>query len=174
MLRLSWALALAFTVAVLVGILIVTRDLSITSDTFKRGVAEAEILETTTDDALAGAAQLPPASQSLRDGLPDVVAVTNSMAAAEESLGALGNQLRALGTALSTADVPLGATIGSIQTATEQTNGATTPAGNIAHTLGEAESKAQSLSALLDQTLVLGQTIDTKLRIAFLLPKFGN
>jgi hypothetical protein len=51
MFRLSWAIALGFTIAMLVGILIVTRDLSVSNDIFKDGVAQARIVDQTTDKA---------------------------------------------------------------------------------------------------------------------------
>lgn len=65
MFRLSWALALGFTIAMLVGILIVTRDLSVSNEIFKDGVAQARTVDNTTDKALDGAAQLPPANAAI-------------------------------------------------------------------------------------------------------------
>ncbi len=65
MFRLSWAIALGFTIAMLTGILIVTRDLSISNDIFKDGVAQARMVNNTTDEALDGAAQLPPANEAI-------------------------------------------------------------------------------------------------------------
>lgn len=42
------------------------------------------------------------------------------------------------------------------------------------NTLSAADTKVQALGPLLDQSLALSQTIDSKLRIALPLPKVGN
>ncbi len=174
MFRLSWAIALAFTIALLCGILIVTRDLSITNDTFKDGVAQAKIVDSTTNDALAGAKELPPANESINQGLPEVVGVLDSLTRADHTLGELGTQLQALGDALQSADAPLGGIIDAGASATDQANAAAVPAEQIAHTLADADAKVRALAPLLDQSLALGQAIDQKLRIALILPVIGN
>ncbi|AII11441.1 MULTISPECIES: hypothetical protein [Rhodococcus] len=174
MLRLSWAIALSFTIAVLAGILIVTRDLSISNDIFKDGVAQAEIVDDTTDQALDGAQQLPPADQALHAGLPQVVGVLDSLSRADHTLGTLGDHLHSLGDSLKSADAPLGGIIEAGQSATDQANAAAAPAAEIVKTLSVADAKVQDLGPLLDQSLALSQTIDSKLRIALVLPKIGN
>jgi len=174
MFRLSWAIALSFTIAVLAGILIVTRDLSISNDIFKDGVAQAKIVDGTTDQALDGAQQLPPADQALHEGLPQVVGVLDSLARADQTLGSLGDHLQSLGDALKSADAPLGGIIEAGQSATDQANAAAAPAADIVNTLSAADTKVQALGPLLDQSLALSQTIDSKLRIALPLPKVGN
>ncbi|ROZ53030.1 hypothetical protein EEB12_29520 [Rhodococcus sp. WS1] len=174
MFRLSWAIALAFTIALLCGILIVTRDLSITNDIFKDGVSQAKTVDNTTNDALAGAQELPPANTAINRGLPEVVGVLNSLAHADRTLGDLGTQLQALGDALTSADAPLAGIITAGASATDQANAAAVPAAQIVHTLADADAKVQALAPLLDQTLSLGQTIDQKLRIALILPVIGE
>lgn len=171
MLRLSWAVALAFTIAVLAGILIVTRDLNISNDIFKDGVAQAKIVDSTTDQALDGAQQLPPANAAINNSMPHVVGVLDSLTRADQTLDSLGDQLAALGTALQSADAPLVGIIGAGQAATDQANAAAAPAASIVTTLSEADAKVKALGPLLDQSLALGQTIDSKLRISLLLPK---
>lgn len=174
MFRLSWALALAFTIALMCGILIVTRDLSGTNDIFKDGVVQATTVVGTTDDALAGAQQLPPANDAIDRGLPEVMGVIDSLTRADRTLGDLGTQLYELSEALSAADAPLVGIIDAGGSATEQANAAAVPAGDVVHTLAEADAKVQSLAPLLDHTLSLGQLIDSKLRIALLLPVIGE
>ncbi|MFC0454070.1 hypothetical protein [Rhodococcus jostii] len=174
MFRLSWAIALAFTIALLCGILIVTRDLSITNDIFKDGVNQAKIVDKTTNDALSGAKELPPANAAINQGLPEVVGVLNSLTRADQTLGDLGTQLQALGDALKSADAPLGGIIDAGAAATDQANAAAVPAEQIVYTLADADAKVQALAPLLDQSLALGQTIDEKLRIALILPVVGN
>lgn len=174
MFRLSWALALGFTIAMLVGILIVTRDLSVSNEIFKDGVAQARTVDNTTDKALDGAAQLPPANAAIHQGIPQVVGVIDSLTRADATLGSLGEQLQALSTALQAADAPLQGIIAAGQSAAEQANAAAVPAESVAGTLVEADAKARALGPLLDQTLTLSQTIDSKLRISLLLPVIGN
>ncbi|QTJ64392.1 hypothetical protein HYG77_01400 [Rhodococcus sp. ZPP] len=174
MFRLSWAIALGFTIAMLVGILIVTRDLSVSNDIFKDGVAQARTVDQTTDKALDGAAQLPPANDAIHRGMPQVVGVIDSLTRADITLGSLGEQLQALSTALQSADAPLQGIVAAGQSATEQANAAATPAASVAETLVDADTKARALGPLLDQTLALSQTIDSKLRISLLLPVIGN
>ncbi|QXC46335.1 hypothetical protein [Rhodococcus qingshengii] len=174
MFRLSWAIALGFTIAMLTGILIVTRDLNISNDIFKDGVAQARIVNNTTDEALDGAAQLPPANEAIHHGMPQVVGVIDSLTRADTTLGSLGDQLAALSIALQSADAPLQGIVKAGQSATEQANAAADPAESVAATLVAADAKARALGPLLDQTLALSQTIDSKLRISLLLPVIGN
>lgn len=174
MFRISWAIALSCTIAVLVGLLIVTRDLSVSNEIFKDGVRQAEIVDATTDQALDGAQQLPGANSAIGQGLPHVVGVIDSLTRADATLGTLGQQLQALSEALRTADAPLEGIVAAGRSATEQAEAATTPAESIAATLVEANGKVQTLAPLLDQTIGLGHTIDSKLRIALLLPVIGN
>ncbi|MFE7420112.1 hypothetical protein [Rhodococcus sp. NPDC057529] len=174
MFRLSWAIAAAFTIALLCGILIVTRDLAITNDIFKDGVAQAQTVDKTTNDALAGAQELPPANAAINQGLPEVVGVLDSLTRADHTLGDLGTQLQALGDALTAADAPLGGIIDAGAAATDQANAAAVPAEQIVQTLADADGKVQTLGPLLDQSLALGQEIDSKLRIALILPVIGE
>ncbi|EKT77774.1 hypothetical protein WSS_A35908 [Rhodococcus opacus M213] len=174
MFRLSWAIALASTIALLCGILIVTRDLSITNDIFKDGVMQAKTVDKTTNDALSGAKELPPANAAINQGLPEVIGVLDSLTRADQTLGDLGTQLQALGDALKSADAPLGGIIDAGQSATDQANAAAVPAEQIVHTLADADAKVQTLAPLLDQSLSLGQTIDSKLRISLLFPIVGE
>ncbi|MFE5703129.1 hypothetical protein [Rhodococcus koreensis] len=174
MFRLSWAIAAAFTIALLCGILIVTRDLAITNDIFKDGVVQAQTVDKTTNDALAGAKELPPANAAINQGLPEVVGVLDSLTRADQTLGDLGTQLASLGDALKSADAPLGGIIDAGAAATDQANAAAVPAEQIVQTLGDANGKVQTLGPLLDQSLALGQEIDSKLRIALILPVIGE
>ena len=174
MFRLSWAIALSFTLALLAGILILTRDLSITNDLFKDGLTQAQTVDKTTDEALVGAAQLTPANNAIHQGMPQVLGVIDSLTRADQTLGTLGDHLQALGEALKAADTPLRGIIAAGQSATDQANAAAIPAADIVHTLTEADAKTRELGPLLDQALAHGQTIDSKLRVALLLPKIAN
>lgn len=174
MFRLSWALTAAFTIALLCGILIVTRDLAITNDIFKDGVVQAKMVDKTTNEALTGAKELPPANAAVNQGLPEVVGVLDSLTRADHALGELGTHLQALGDALESADAPLAGIIDAGAAATQQANAAAVPAEQIVHTLTNADAKVQALAPLLDQSLALGQEIDSKLRIALLLPVIGE
>lgn len=174
MFRLSWAIAAAFTIALLCGILIVTRDLAITNDIFKDGVVQAQTVDKTTNEALTGAKELPPANAAINQGLPEVVGVLDSLTRADQTLGELGTQLASLGDALKSAEAPLVGIIDAGSAATDQVNAAAVPAEQIVHTLADADTKVQTLSPLLDQSLALGQEIDSKLRIALILPVIGE
>ncbi|UGT67753.1 hypothetical protein LTT66_31925 [Nocardia gipuzkoensis] len=174
MFRLSWALALALTVAALTGILIVTRDLHTTRDVFARGVDEGQTIEVTTDKALAGAAQLPATVDSITRGLPSVIGVSQSMARADSSLAAMATNLNTLAAALGSADGPLGAVVASSSSAGSAATAAVPPVEHISDTLSATDAKAIQLGRLLDQTQVLSSTIDSKLRVALLLPKVGR
>ncbi|WP_072816394.1 hypothetical protein [Rhodococcus zopfii] len=170
MFRLSWAIAAAFTIALLCGILIVTRDLAITNDIFKDGVVQAKTVDKTTDEALTGAKELPAANAAVNQGMPEVVGVLDSLARADQTLGELGTHLQSLGNALESSDAPLAGIIDASTAATAQANAAAVPAEQIGHTLAATDTKVQVLAMLLDETLSLGEEIDSKLRIALLLP----
>ncbi|WP_327097513.1 hypothetical protein OIE68_01140 [Nocardia vinacea] len=172
--RLSWAMTLAFTIAMLTGLLIVTRDLGITSDIFKDGVEQAQTLDKTTDKALDAARQLPPATDAAQQGLPEVVGIIDSLTSANQALATLGDQLATLDVTLTSADAPLAGTIAAGRKAGGQAGAAVDPLGGITATLNDANANAQTLGRKLDETLTLSQTIDQKLRIALLLPKIGN
>lgn len=174
MLRVSWAITLAFTIALLTGILIVTRDLGISNDIFKNGVVQAQTVDATTDDALAGAGELVPANAAIDEGLPQVVGVLDSLVRANETLGSLGTNLDQLGTALQAADAPLVGIIEAGDEATVQADAATVPAANIVDTLDAANEKVAAMGPMLDESLALSKEIDSKLRIALLLPKIGE
>lgn len=169
--RLSWAIALAFTIAALTGVLIVTRDLSITGDTFKDGVAQAQTLDSTTDRALDGAHQLPPAADSAHRSLPEVVGIIDSLTRANLTLATLGDQLGSLDTTLAAAAAPLDGTIAAARDAGKQAGAAADPLAGVTATLDAANANAQTLGQKLDRTLTLSRTIDQKLRIALVLPK---
>lgn len=170
MFRFSWALALAFTLATLTGILIVTRDLAVTNDVFKEGVAQAETVDVTTNTALKAATELKPADRALREGLPQVVGVLGSLSQAEETLGSLATQLGSLGSTLAAADLPLVGIIKAGKAATVQANAAARPAETIVGTLKSARGKVRDLGPELDRTIALARIIESKLRILLMLP----
>lgn len=172
--RLSWAITLAFTIAILSGLLIATRDLGITSDTFKNGVEQARTLDETTDKALDGVHHLPAATDSAHQALPEVVGIIDSLTRADQTLGILADQLTILGATLTSADAPLAGTIAAGQEASGQAGSAVGPLHAVTATLNDANVNAQTLGQKLDQTQTLSQTIDQKLRITLLLPKIGD
>ncbi|OPX14964.1 hypothetical protein [Gordonia sp. i37] len=171
-LSVSWAIAIALTLATLIGILIVTRDLSISNDIFKDGVVQANKVDHTTDRANDGSAQLPPADDAINQGLPQVFGVIDSLNQANGTLATLATDLQSLGTALEKADPSLVSIIGSAGEATSSASGATGQVGEINTTLVGANTRVQNLGTLLDRTQELSTIIDSKLRIALLLPKF--
>lgn len=170
-LPLTWAVTLGFTVATLVGILILTRDLGTSEAIFRDGVVQANKVNDTTDRALGGAEELPPANAAINAGMPEVVGVIASLNTANGTLSTLGEQLQSLGAALDEADPALVNIIGSAELASKQAKGAAGPAGHIAFTLDGANQKVGTLAGLLDETQTLSDTIDSKLRIALVLPK---
>lgn len=170
----SWAIAIALTLASLVGILILTRDLSISDAIFKDGVVQAHKVDHTTDKANNGAAQLPPADHAINQGLPQVFGVIDSLNQANTTLATLATDLQALGGALQKADPSLVSIIGSAGQATGSAGAATGQVQTINSTLGDANGRVQTLGSLLDRTQELSAIIDSKLRIALLLPKFPH
>lgn len=166
-----WALVVGLVLATLVGILIVTRDLQISHDIFADGVVQAKKVDHTTDRALDGAAQLPPADTAINQGLPEVFGVIDSLGGANRTLLTLSDQLSTLGRVLDSADPSLVGIIGSAEGATSSANAAAVPAAGVVTTLSSANDKVAQLGTLLDRTQELSNIIDSKLRIALLLPK---
>jgi hypothetical protein len=168
--RLAWAVALAATIASVVGILILTSDQALSAASFQAGVEQAQILDHTTDTALAAGLELPAANDALRDSLPHVVQTTNSLVRARTTLGTLGDQLVALGGVLDSADPPLDAVV----TATRGTNAAAAqaqpPVNHITVTLGRANATVRDLGPKLDESLSRARIIESKLRVLLLLP----
>jgi hypothetical protein len=168
--RLAWAIALAATMASVVGILILTSDQATSAASFRAGVEQAQILDHTTDTALAAGLELPAANDALRDSLPHVVQTTNSLVRARTTLGTLGDQLIQLGAVLESADPPLN----SIVAATRGTNAAAAqaqpPADHIAATLNQANGNVRDLRPKLDESLARARAIESKLRVLLLLP----
>ncbi|MCQ4079109.1 hypothetical protein NGB36_00370 [Streptomyces sp. RB6PN25] len=174
MFRLSWAITLIFSLGMLTGILVVTRDLAETNAIFKDGVVQAEKVNSTTDTALGATGQLPPADKAIGQGLPQVVDVLGSLSKAQTTLGTLGNQLGNLGTVLTRADPPLVGIIGAAQQSTNQANAAAAPAASIVRLLAQADQRVQALAPLLDQTAARARNINSKLHVLMLLPGSGG
>jgi hypothetical protein len=168
--RLAWAVALAATIASVVGILILTSDQALSAASFQAGVEQGRILDHTTDTALAAGLELPAANGALRDSLLHVVQTTNSLVRARTTLGTLGDQLVALGAVLDSADPPLD----SVVTATRGTNAAAAqaqpPVDRIAASLDRANGNVRDLGPKLDETLARARTIESKLRVLLILP----
>jgi ABC-type transporter Mla subunit MlaD len=168
--RLAWAVALAATIASIVGILILTSDQALSAASFQAGVEQARKLDHTTDTALAAGLELPAANDALRDSLPHVVQTTTSLIKARTTLGTLSDQLVTLASVLDSADPPLD----SVVTATRDTNTAAAhaqqPVDHIAATLDRANTNARDLGPKLDESLTRARTIESKLRVLLLLP----
>lgn len=174
MFRLSWAIALIFSLAMLVGILVVTRDLAVTNDIFKDGVAQAQKVNSTTNKAVDATGELPPADLAIRQGLPQVVGVLGSLSRADTTLGTLGGQLSQLGATLRSADPPLVGIISAVSQSTNQVAAVTRPATNINALLGQADQKVRTLGPMLDTTISEARDINSKLNILLLLPSTGG
>ncbi|WP_182378922.1 hypothetical protein [Nocardioides sp. WS12] len=170
MFRFSWALALACSLVMLTGILIVTRDLAITNDIFKDGVVQAEKVNDTTDDALSAAEELPGADDALIDSMPEVTGVMGSLSNAEVTLATLADRLATLGITLQSADGPLVGIIEAGKTATHRANRAAIPVRTITGTLAGTRKTISSIGSELDRTIRLARTIESKLHLLLLLP----
>lgn len=172
MIRTVWAFALALVLVSLTGILIVTDDLSTTRDTFVEGVGEARALERTTDEANDGADQLEPGIASIAQGVPHVAKISGAMVEANRSLEAMARSLAELAGVLGSTDEPL-RDVGSLATTARQgTSAAKAPIVEITQTLNSINQKSRTLGEQLDRTAVLAYTIDSKLRIALLIPRY--
>lgn len=172
MIRLPWAFTLALTLVALIGILIVTHDLGTTRNTFARGVDEARTIEQTTDKALDGAAALPPSIESVSQGVPHISEVSRSMIRANHSLGTMAESLSDLALALESADQPLQGIVAAAGDARTGAASAIPPVETITSQLASITQKTQTLNTQLQQTEALGSTIDSKLRIALLIPEY--
>jgi hypothetical protein len=170
MYRISWAIAVLFTVATLYGVLIVNRDLRLSDKMLKDGVAQAAQIDRTSATAVNATQPLPAADRAINRGLPPVVGVLGSLGKAQNTLGALGDQLGQLGRVLASADTPLANIIASARGATSQANGAVYPAAGIVGLLDRVNGKLRALAPLLDQTTAQAHDIDSRLRILLLLP----
>ncbi|WCT06040.1 hypothetical protein [Rhodococcus qingshengii] len=160
----------AVVVIALTGLLILTRDLSISNDTFKGGVAEAETVDNTTDDALDGADQLQAADVAAQAGIPEVAGVAASLITANGTLAELGEKLEQLSAALTGADQSLTSIVTTGGAATDEVTEARSSASSIAQRLSGINGQADEIGSLLDTTFTLSQEIDAKLRIALLIP----
>lgn len=172
--RTSWTVALAVTLATLMGILVLTRDLSISDSLFKDGVSQAETVNATTDEALAGVAELPAGDFALRQSLPEVAGVATSLTTATTTLDDLGYKLNLLSEALTGANTSLEDIVTSGRGAVSEADQAAGPTGSIANRLNGINAQTKELSAQLDDTASLSHTVDTKLRIALLIPALPN
>ncbi|HSV64512.1 MAG TPA: hypothetical protein VLJ59_01220 [Mycobacteriales bacterium] len=170
MFRISWGIALVFSLATLVGILVVTRDLSTTDAVFKDGVNQALKVDTTSASAVEATKHLPSADKAIDQSFPQVVGVLGSLSSAQNTLGTLADQLTTLGSALASADAPLAGIIGSTQQASASASAAARPAASIVGILSRANQKVLRLGPLLDQTNARAANIESKLRILLLLP----
>ncbi len=168
--RLAWAVALAATIAAVAGILILTSDQALSAASFRAGVEQAQILDRTTDTALAAGQELPGANGALRDSLPSVVRTTDSLVRARTTLGTLGDQLIALGDVLDSAGPPLNSIVTEIRNTNDAAAHAKPPVDHIATTLSRANDNAHQLGTKLDQSLTRARTIESKLRILLLVP----
>lgn len=171
MFRTSWAIAAVFSLPMLTGILVVTRDLSVTNDLFKDGVAQAEQVAATTGKALGAADQLPSADRAIGQSLPEVVDVLGSLGKAQTTLDTLGTQLDDLGKVLVGADPPLVSIIQAAKGSTEQAGAAAQPAAGITGLLEDSDEKVSVLGERLDESIVRARNIESKLRLLLLVPQ---
>jgi len=173
MFRFSWGVTLAFTLATLTGILIVTSDLAETNSVFKDGVVQAETVNATTDTALGAANELNPANDAISGGIPHVAGTLASLGRAQHTLGTLATQLQALADTLGSADKPLTGIIAAGKASTKQANAAESPAESIVGTLRRANARVNALAPRLDRTVMLSKRIESKLHILLFLPQVG-
>ncbi|MEB3371353.1 hypothetical protein [Saccharopolyspora mangrovi] len=167
-------MAAIFSLPMLTGILVVTRDLAVTNDIFKDGVGQAEEVVATTGKALGAADQLPSADAATGQSLPEVVGALNSLSKAQTTLGALGGQLDTLGTVLTRADSHLVSIVEATRTSTEQAGAAAKPLEGIVGPLADSDEKVRCLAGMLDETSARAQRIESKLRILLVLPELSR
>jgi methyl-accepting chemotaxis protein len=170
MYRISWAVAVLFTVATLYGVLIVNRDLRISDQVLKDGVAQAAQIDSTSATAVTATHPLPAADRAVNLGVAPVLGVLGSLSKAQNTLGSLGDQLGQLGRVLASADSPLANIIAAARQSTNQANGAVYPAAGIVGLLNRVNGKLQALAPQLDQTTALANDIESRLHILLLLP----
>lgn len=170
MFRLSWLIATVGTLFALTAILVLTRDLAVTNDLFKTGVAEVSDVNGVTDEALGASGELPGAHDAVVRGLPEVTGVVASLARADSTLFVLATDLRALGAALERTNKPLPAILKTIDRASGVTDGAARPARKIADRVADIERSVKSISSKLGLTEAAASRIEAKLRVLLLLP----
>ncbi|HEY9415488.1 MAG TPA: hypothetical protein VIQ30_12065 [Pseudonocardia sp.] len=169
-LRVTWAVALAFTIASLTGILVLTSDLARTDAVLRDALGEILRIASTTGRGMAANQALPPTNDTLVQSLPEVVSTVRSLGRARTTLGTLGTQLGSLATVLGSADPPLARIVDSARDATDAARETKMPAAHIARTLRTADNRARSLGPELDEALSRSRSIESRLRILGLLP----
>ena len=168
--RVAWAVALAATLASVVGILILTSDLAVSAASFRAGVEQGKIVDHTSDVALAAGLELPAANEALRDSLPRVVETANSLTRARATLGTLGDELVQLGAVLDSADPPLSSVVAATRDTNAAAAGAQPPVDHIVAILDRANGNVLDLGPKLDESLARARVIESKLRALLLLP----
>ena len=168
--RLAWAVAVAASIASVVGILILTSDQALSAASLQAGTEQGRILDRTTDTALAAGLELPAANGALRESLPHVVRTTDSLVRARTTLGTLGDQLVVLGDVLDSADQPLEAIVAATRGTDTAAADARPPVNRIAASLDRADDNVRKLGTKLDESLARAGTIESKLRVLLLLP----
>jgi hypothetical protein len=166
----TWAVALAFSIASLTAILVLTSDLARTDAVLRDALGEVVRIATTTGRGKTANLALPPTNDALAQSLPDVVSTAGSLARARTTLGTLGDRIDSLAAALDSADQPLARIIDSAGGAADAARAAEAPAAHIARTLDRADDRVRGLGPRLDDALYRSRNIEARLRILRLLP----
>ncbi|HTK65725.1 MAG TPA: hypothetical protein VL595_25305 [Pseudonocardia sp.] len=169
-LRVTWAIALSFSMASLTGILILTADLARTDAALQDALAEIVRIASTTDRGKTANLALPPTNDALVQSLPEVASTADSLVRARATLATLGTRLDSLAAVLEDADQPLARIVDSAQDAVDSARAADAPAAHIARTLRTADDRARRLGPSLDEVLSRSRSIEARLRILRLLP----
>lgn len=169
-LRLTWAVALGFSIASLTGILVLTSDLARTDAVLRNALAEVVKISSTTTRGKNANLALPPTDAALTASLPEVVSTAGSLGRARTTLATLGTRLDALAAVLGRADQPLTRIVDSARGAADAARAADAPAAHIARTLRTADDRTRSLKPELDEALYRSRSIEARLRILRLLP----
>jgi ABC-type transporter Mla subunit MlaD len=129
-----------------------------------------QILDRTSDTALAAGLELPAANDALKDSLPQVVGTVNSLTTACSTLRTLGTQLSELSAILRNADPPLKSIVAAARGTNNAASDAQGPIDHVVTTLGETNGTLRELGARLDESLADARAIEAKLRIVLVLP----
>ena len=171
MFRVSWLITTTLTLFSLTAILVLTRDLAVTNDTFKAGVAEVSEVNGVTDSALEASAELPAADEAIINGLPEVAEVSTSLARTDGTLHTLSTRLDSLGVALDNTNEPLPDILHGLDESTGSTEDAIGPAARIADRVAGIEQLVRQISTKLGISYTSAKRIEAKLRVLLLVPR---
>jgi len=166
----TWAVALALSIASLAGILVLSSDLAATDAVLTEAVGQIRKIADGTHRGVTANEALPPTNAAVLESMPAVLATVSSLQSANDTLTTLGNQIQTLADVLARAADPVRRTVDIAGEANHTVRLAQRPTGRIVDTLGSVDHRVANLGPLLDQTLNTSRSIESKLRILLVLP----